>query len=52
MLQHYLAKEETIEDNAQVLCVCNTVQLLQRSRPFSPEPCPQKPRAEHIDYKI
>jgi len=35
-----MAISETTEDSAMVLCACNTVQLLQRCRLLSPEPCP------------
>ena len=52
VLQHYLAKEETqktahwcIVRATQSNC-CSALDFL------SPEPCPQQPRAEHIDYKM
>jgi len=52
VLQHYLAKEE-----AQKAAHCCIVRATQSNcwsavNFLSPEPCPQQPQAERIDYKI
>ena len=52
VLQHYLAKEAT-KDTAHWCFMCATQSNCCSALDFlSPGPCPQKPQADRIDYKI
>jgi len=65
-ISYYLNKCQTLSNTSQMAfflsgrqcigahmhCACNTVHCCGALDFLSPEPCPQQPRTERIDYKI